>query len=114
MTAPTLLPDATRCPDCRAALTDTGTGWCAACGLRLTGPEATRLWEVDVELLGRLMAGSEGAVPIRPDQMLEVPLRAWVDVGGSKMSLRGAAKAGLDLASLGARVVRRGPRGFFP
>jgi hypothetical protein len=50
MTAPTLVPDATRCPDCRATLA--GTGWCSACGLRLTGPEATRLWEVDVELLG--------------------------------------------------------------
>ena len=49
MTAPTLVPDATRCPDCRAPLS--GTGSCAACGLRLTGPEATRLWEVDVELL---------------------------------------------------------------
>ena len=50
MTAPTLVPDATRCPDCRATLA--GTGSCSACGLRLTGPEATRLWEVDVELLG--------------------------------------------------------------
>ena len=49
MTAPTLVPDATRCPDCRAALP--GTGSCPACGLRLTGPAASRLWEVDVELL---------------------------------------------------------------
>ena len=50
MTAPTLVPDATRCPDCRAVLT--GAPSCLACGLRLTGPEATRLWEVDLELLG--------------------------------------------------------------
>ena len=41
-------PDATRCPQCAAPLT--GPGHCAACGLRLTGPEAARLWEVDSEL----------------------------------------------------------------
>ena len=44
-----LTPDATRCPQCRAVLA--GSGACAACGLRLTGPEAVRLWEVDCELL---------------------------------------------------------------
>lgn len=50
MTAPSLSPDATRCPDCSAPLA--GTGTCPTCGLRLTGPEAARLWEVDLELLG--------------------------------------------------------------
>lgn len=51
MTAPAVLPlpDATRCPDCRAVLT--GPSSCAACGLSLSGPAAGRLWEVDVELL---------------------------------------------------------------
>ncbi len=42
-------PDATRCPGCSAALP--GIGSCPACGLRLRGPEAARLWEVDTELL---------------------------------------------------------------
>lgn len=42
-------PDATRCPDCGTVLP--GTGSCPACGLRLRGPEAARLWEVDTELL---------------------------------------------------------------
>ncbi|TAL26295.1 MAG: hypothetical protein EPN99_00450, partial [Frankiales bacterium] len=42
-------PDATRCPGCSAPLP--GTGSCPACGLRLRGPEAARLWEVDSELL---------------------------------------------------------------
>ena len=42
-------PDATRCPGCSAVLP--GTGSCPACGLRLRGPEAARLWEVDTELL---------------------------------------------------------------
>ena len=49
MTTPLLSPDATRCPQCSAPLT--GGGACAACGLRLTGPQAVRLWEVDTELL---------------------------------------------------------------
>jgi hypothetical protein len=49
MTTPLLSPDATRCPQCSAPLT--GAGACGACGLRLTGPEARRLWEVDSELL---------------------------------------------------------------
>src|SRR4051812_4089816 len=39
------------CPDCRSPLT--GGPTCPACGLRLTGPEAVRLWEVD-EALGGL------------------------------------------------------------
>jgi hypothetical protein len=49
MTAPALSPDATRCPQCTAPLT--GSGGCDSCGLRLTGPEAVRLWQVDLELL---------------------------------------------------------------
>ena len=36
------------CPDCSAPLT--GGPTCPACGLRLVGPEALRLWEVDQEL----------------------------------------------------------------
>jgi hypothetical protein len=45
MTSPTAPPP---CPDCRAPLT--GASTCPACGLRLTGPEALRLWEVDQSL----------------------------------------------------------------
>ncbi len=44
-----LRPDATRCPQCGATLTD--RHGCGTCGLRLSGPEAARLWEVDSELL---------------------------------------------------------------
>ena len=49
MTAATLLPDPTRCPDCRGTLA--GTGTCPACRLPLSGPAAERLWQVDTELL---------------------------------------------------------------
>lgn len=66
-------------------------------------------WSFDVELLGRLMSRGLG-----PDRMIEVPLRTWVDVPGSKLKLGGAVKAGLDLLALGARVKREGPEGFFP
>lgn len=79
----------------------------------LSQPFSSR-WSFDVELLGRLGAGGEGVAPIRSEQMIEVPLRTWVDVGGSKMSVSGALKAGVDLMALGARVAQRGPRGFFP
>jgi hypothetical protein len=57
MTSPSGLPP---CPDCRTPLT--GATRCASCGLRLTGPEASRLWQVDQELAaldahrGRLLA----------------------------------------------------------
>ncbi len=79
----------------------------------LARPFSSR-WAFDVELIGRLTSGGDGAAPIRPDQMIEVPLRSWVDVPGSKLSARGALKAGVDLMALGARVARRGSRGFFP
>lgn len=80
--------------------------------LALSQPFSSR-WSFDVELLGRLGAGAPGVPGIRPEQMIEVPLRTWIDVGGSKLSPQGAVKAGLDLLALGARVARRGPRGFY-
>ena len=49
MTSAVLSPDPTRCPDCRAVLTQGTT--CGACGLVLTGAPAARLWQVDTELL---------------------------------------------------------------
>jgi dolichyl-phosphate beta-glucosyltransferase len=79
----------------------------------LSRPFSSR-WSFDVELLGRLGAGGAGVAPIVPEQMIEVPLRTWIDVGGSKLSLTGSLRAGLDLLALGARVRRRGPGGFFP
>jgi hypothetical protein len=79
----------------------------------LEAPFSSR-WAFDVELIGRLVAGSEAAPPITPERMIEVPLRAWADVPGSKLSMRGALEAGVDLMALGARIARRGARGFYP
>lgn len=44
------MPTPPPCPDCSAPLTVAPT--CPACGLRLTGHEAARLWEVDLALAG--------------------------------------------------------------
>ena len=66
------VPDATRCPACRAPLA--GPSACAACGLRLTGPDAVRLWELDCALLaldaqrGRLLSERTAVLArLRPD-----------------------------------------------
>jgi glycosyltransferase involved in cell wall biosynthesis len=56
-------------------------------------------WIFDVELLRRLLAG-EGAQPLRPDQLLEVPLRSWRDIAGSKLKPGAMLKAGLQILSL--------------
>ena len=77
MITPVLTPDPTRCPQCTAVLVS--AGGCDACGLRLTGPEAARLWEVDSELLrldsargalvaerSALLAALRGAAPAAP------------------------------------------------
>jgi glycosyltransferase involved in cell wall biosynthesis len=51
----------------------------------LATPFLTR-WLFDVELLGRLMAGTPTRPPVSIDKMLEVPLEVWQDVRGSKVS----------------------------
>jgi len=49
MSAAGLSPDPTRCPACGVRLVHATA--CRGCSLRLTGPAAQRLWEVDTELL---------------------------------------------------------------
>jgi glycosyltransferase involved in cell wall biosynthesis len=56
-------------------------------------------WSFDVELLGRLaIGGTEG--------FLEVPLREWHEVGGSKLGLVDSVRATLELAAV-RRALRR-------
>ncbi len=55
-------------------------------------------WAFDVELLGRLVRG-RGDVPGIPEAaFVEVPLREWRDVRGSKLGLAGSIRSGLELA----------------
>ncbi len=57
-------------------------------------------WIFDVELLERLLEGGSAAAPLEPGDFVEVPLRAWRDVGGSKLRLRGMLRAGMQLVGL--------------
>jgi len=54
-------------------------------------------WAFDVELLGRLLAGGRGQPPINPVSILEVPLKVWSDVAGSKLTPMASLRAGADL-----------------
>lgn len=58
-------------------------------------------WGFDVELLGRLLRS--GA---RADELREVPLDAWRDVGGSKVTARAGIRTLVDLARI-RRDLRR-------
>jgi glycosyltransferase involved in cell wall biosynthesis len=67
-------------------------------------PFASR-WAFDVELLGRLLR--EG-VPF--SAFVEVPLRSWRDVKGSKLGPVAMARAAADLLAISRRLARWGRR----
>ncbi len=79
----------------------------------LSHPFSSR-WAFDVELLGRLTTGTAQAPPLSQTDLLEVPLRRWAEVAGSKLGPQGMTRAGMDLLALRSRVQRMGRRGFFP
>jgi glycosyltransferase involved in cell wall biosynthesis len=54
-------------------------------------------WIFDVELLARLSSIWKGTTPSR---LAEYPLRAWRDVGGSKLTPRDFVRAAVDLAAV--------------
>src|SRR5262249_35180241 len=56
----------------------------------LAAPFISR-WVFDVELISRLLA--EG---VPPAALVEVPLRRWADVAGSKLSARWILRSGFD------------------
>jgi dolichyl-phosphate beta-glucosyltransferase len=64
-------------------------------------------WSFDVELLGRLLVGDATTPAIFERQVLEVPLRAWRDVPGSKLRLTAMAGALKDLAEIANDLSRR-------
>jgi dolichyl-phosphate beta-glucosyltransferase len=63
----------------------------------------TARWAFDVELLGRLLSPPVGIEPISAQGVLEVPLKAWRDVAGSKLKASAMAKAGLDVFNMGLK-----------
>jgi dolichyl-phosphate beta-glucosyltransferase len=44
-------------------------------------------WAFDVELLGRLRIGAPGTPGVAKTELVEIPLRRWTDVRGSKVSV---------------------------
>jgi glycosyltransferase involved in cell wall biosynthesis len=55
-------------------------------------------WAFDVELLSRLR--------LAPEEMMEMPLRVWRDVGGSRVTLGAALRMGTDLAKIWRRETK--------
>jgi dolichyl-phosphate beta-glucosyltransferase len=75
----------------------------------LDAPFASR-WVFDVELLARLCRGVAGAPPVPPGAIVEVPLRRWRDVAGSKLRPSSMLRAGLQLCWLLVRLRLLGGR----
>ena len=62
----------------------------------LSEPFSSR-WAFDVELLGRLLAGSPGIAPVPANELVEVPLYTWHDIAGSKLTLGASFRSLLQL-----------------
>jgi dolichyl-phosphate beta-glucosyltransferase len=66
-------------------------------------------WAFDVELLGRLLGRWGNGPKLRDDDVLEIPIRAWRDVGGSKVSFGGMAKSLGDMSRMMLTSMLHGP-----
>jgi len=64
-------------------------------------------WAFDVELLGRLLAGTPDTPGLSTSDVVEVPLRAWKDVPGSKLNPTAMVGALGDLARIRLALARR-------
>jgi dolichyl-phosphate beta-glucosyltransferase len=63
-------------------------------------------WAFDIELLGRLHIGLNGAEGIPLSQFREVPLRKWIAVGESKLSVPGMTRTLMDLPRIDRELKR--------
>ncbi|MCB9657991.1 MAG: glycosyltransferase [Sandaracinaceae bacterium] len=68
----------------------------------LNAPFLSR-WIFDVEILARYIAQYEAERVDPADRIVEVPLRVWTDVAGSKVGIGDAARAFVELARIGRR-----------
>lgn len=64
-------------------------------------------WAFDVELIGRLLIGTESVAPLSEKDFLEVPLEEWRDVPGSKMHFFSMAKMGMELLLINFLLLKR-------
>jgi dolichyl-phosphate beta-glucosyltransferase len=87
------------------------------CGAKLfrAGPTLTAAlsnpfpdpWSFDVELLARLLYPADDLPPLRPDEIVEVPLLEWRDVGGSKLDPAAALRSLAALGGVRRRIAAR-------
>ena len=63
-------------------------------------------WAFDVELLARLVAPLDGRDALSAKDVVEVPLRSWRDVAGSKLGRLDSARAVADVVRVGLRLRR--------
>lgn len=89
---------------------------CGAKALRVTPTLRAALarpfrstWAFDVELLGRLLYPGEDVEPMPLAGIIEVPLRSWHDVAGSKIGPVDMWRAAVDLAHVARETRRRAP-----
>lgn len=61
-------------------------------------------WAFDVELIGRLLVPAPGIAPLDAADFLEIPVRRWEDVRGSKLTFASMLRAGLDLVPIAREV----------
>lgn len=87
---------------------------CGAKALRVTDALRSALrsrfrshWVFDVELIGRLLYPSEGVSATAPVGIVEIPLRRWHDVAGSKLRATDGFRAALELATIALAIRRR-------
>jgi dolichyl-phosphate beta-glucosyltransferase len=57
-------------------------------------------WAFDVELLGRLLVGTERAPALAVTDFIELPLHEWTDVPGSKLHPSAFARVAADLVRI--------------
>jgi glycosyltransferase involved in cell wall biosynthesis len=71
----------------------------------LAEPFAGR-WAFDVELLGRMLAFRSGTGRVTASDLVEMPLKAWTDVGGSKLTLSDWPAVAVELARIARSLSR--------
>jgi glycosyltransferase involved in cell wall biosynthesis len=64
-------------------------------------------WSFDVELLARLFHPRHPVEALKIDEIVEVPLRSWRDIGGSKVKLSSAVRATAALIGVRRRIKQR-------
>ncbi len=72
----------------------------------LSEPFSSR-WVFDVELIGRLLTGSKTSPPLTADDFIEIPLKKWTDIRGSKISPLDVVKVPLELIRIAYRLNKR-------